>query len=77
MNLEILNPFEGIYVKINDVNFRRIWSEYDDIIWWEYYDDVKTEWKPINNNKLEALYNSTVNNNIQKEINDLLEILKQ
>jgi hypothetical protein len=77
MNIEILDPFKGVYVNINNRKFRRIWSEYDDIILWEYYDDVKSEWKPVNNDKLEILYNSTVNKNIQKELNDLLEVLKQ
>jgi hypothetical protein len=79
MNIEILTPFKGVYIEFNNIKFRRIWSEYDDIVLWECYDDLKSEWKSVKANahdKLERLYHNTLNNNTQKELSNLLEFLK-
>jgi hypothetical protein len=79
MNIEILNSFKGIYIEINNVKFRRIWSEYDDIILWDCYDHLKSEWRSVKigaHGKLECFYQDTLNKNTQKELSSLLEFLK-
>jgi len=79
MNIEILTPFKGVYIEFNSIKFRRIWSEYDDIVLWDWYNDLKCEWKPLkstDHEKLEHLYHDTLNKNTQKELSSLLEFLK-
>lgn len=79
MNIELTYPLKGQHIVINGNTFRRIWSEYDDIVLWDRYDDACNEWKKLNPEhckKLELLYNKTIDDDTTHQLEKILEFLK-
>jgi hypothetical protein len=79
MKVELIYPLVGQCIIINDTMFRRIWSEYNDIILWDRYDEKSCEWKNVkteHRNKLELIYNKSIEDHLEVEINKIIEFLE-
>jgi hypothetical protein len=79
MKVKLIHPLIGQCVIVNNVMFRRIWSEYNDIILWDRYDEKNDEWKKVktdHQNKLELIYNKSIEDNLEVEINKIIEFLE-
>jgi hypothetical protein len=77
--IKLTYTFKGQYININDITFRRIWSEYDDVVLWDRYNKLNDEWKSVRNEhyeKLEMVYNKSIETNVNQEIEKILEFLK-